>query len=211
MAVDFMEKKLSRLLSLIQFAQESALLKIRPRSDVEGYLFCDYENNIRQLPGVHLNSGALEDEIWLTVERLNEIAPPKPKDQQLSLWLEISDKPNKDPSLRKAIESSKDADSLNQKEILLLEDFNQKSELEALFAAYVENEWRPWAEEEKLRIRSAQLYSQLFRIKQHLEGSIVASEIEFVWGIGMVVWNRQGTHIRHPLSSLSSRCSQCSC
>lgn len=36
------------------------------------------------------------------------------------------------------------------------------------------------------------LYSELFTLKQQLEGAITDTQIELVWGIGLGIWKRTG-------------------
>lgn len=43
------------------------------------------------------------------------------------------------------------------------------------------------------------IYSQLFTIKQQLEGAIADAQLELAWGIGMVVWKMNGVEVCHPL------------
>ena len=44
-----------RLLSLIDFAKESAKLRGNPIFDVARYSFYEYEHNLKELPGLHFN------------------------------------------------------------------------------------------------------------------------------------------------------------
>ena len=69
----------------------------------------------------------------------------------------------------------------------------------AQFATYLDTKWRPWAEEEKLRRKTIRLYSQLFTLKQQLEGGIVEAQLELVWGVGLGIWNFDGTAVSYPL------------
>ena len=55
----------------------------------------------------------------------------------------------------------------------MLSDYEKAALVRAQFATYLATRWRPWAEEEKRRRRTIRLYSQLFTLKQQLEGSIV--------------------------------------
>lgn len=69
-----------RLISLVEFAQQSARLRSTPASTITQHnLFALYEHQLRGLPGVRLNvNGAeTEDEVWLSVERLHERKPPR--------------------------------------------------------------------------------------------------------------------------------------
>ena len=68
-----------RLLSLIEFAQQSARLRGKPAATIAAHgLFGLYEHEIQGLPGIRFNVNGPdgEDEMWLAVERLHEMRPP---------------------------------------------------------------------------------------------------------------------------------------
>ena len=74
-----MSTERDRLISLVEFAQQSARLRSKPASAVtEHRLFAFYEHEMQGLPGirVNVNGAESEDEIWLAVERLHEMKPP---------------------------------------------------------------------------------------------------------------------------------------
>jgi hypothetical protein len=69
----------NRILSLIEFSQQSARLRGKPAATVAAHgLFALYEHEIQGLPGIRINVNDSEsvDEIWLSVERLHERRPP---------------------------------------------------------------------------------------------------------------------------------------
>ena len=57
----------------------------------------------------------------------------------------------------------------------------------------------PWAQTEKPRRATIRIYSRLFTLEQQLEGSIAESQLEVVWGVGIGVWNVDGTIVRYPI------------
>ncbi|MCC5791456.1 MAG: hypothetical protein JJT82_02440 [Legionellaceae bacterium] len=62
-----------RLLSLIEFAQQSARLKLNPVKDVVKHgLFNRFEHELLSSPGVHINIAENDDELWLRIDRLAE-------------------------------------------------------------------------------------------------------------------------------------------
>lgn len=201
-----------RLLSLIDFAKESAKLKGSPVCDAANHLFHEYEHGLKGLPGLHFNTGAEDEEIWLRVDRLRESSAPAPKKPLLALWLEVSNNPAKEPTLKGAVEFSKlldagfveletDRDSVDTKRLVLLQDFVQAPEVETQLKAYITTQWTLWAAEEKKRRRNIQLYGKLFTLKQQLEGSITDAQVEVAWGVGIAVWNMGGTKVSYPLIS----------
>ena len=80
-----------------------------------------------------------------------------------------------------------------------LSDYDKSALVKAQFATYLDTKWRPWAEEEKLRRKTIRLYSQLFTLKQQLEGGIVEAQLELVWGVGVGIWNFDGTPVGYPV------------
>ncbi|MCH7580278.1 MAG: AAA family ATPase, partial [Chloroflexi bacterium] len=59
--------------------------------------------------------------------------------------------------------------------------------------------WEPWAKEERLRRQTIRIYSKLFTLKQQLEGGIVETQIELVWGIGVGIWKYDGRLVQYPV------------
>jgi hypothetical protein len=204
-----------RLISLIEFAQQSARLKSKPASTIAQYsLFAIYEHNLQGLPGIRLNVNDTEnsDEIWLVVERMHERKPPEITNAMLYPWVQMAQGPMDEPKLLEVVDgarliaagthrSSREAD-FNDKEIskplidpqamVMLVDYGKASQIKVQFSNYLATKWNPWAEEEKLRRKTIRLYSQLFTLKQQLEGGIVEAQLELVWGVGLGIWNSAG-------------------
>ena len=55
---------------------------------------------------------------------------------------------------------------------IILSEYDKVQQVRAEFATYLDTNWRPWAEQEKLRRKTIRLYSQLFTLKQQLEGGL---------------------------------------
>lgn len=198
-----------RLLSLIEFAQETARLRINPVYDFKkSSEFGEYEHSLRGLPGLYFNEGSEVDEVWLKVDRLRETQPPAPTNPLLKIWLDLSNTPAKEPVLKNSVERYrlvaisfyKDED-LEQdfKTLVQRKDFEAKDELDNLLRAYIQAHWNAWAIDERKRRQVIKLYSQLFTLKQQLEGGIVDTPIEVVWGIGMGIWKNEETRVSYPL------------
>ena len=91
-----------RLLSLVEFAQQSARLRSKPAATVtEHRLFALYEHQMQGLPGirVNVNGAESEDEIWLAVERLHELKLPEITSTVLRPWLHMTQSPAEEPRL----------------------------------------------------------------------------------------------------------------
>ena len=207
-----------RLLSLIEFTQQSARLRGKPATTVSAYgLFALYEHELQGLPGIRINVNGpeSEDEIWLAVERLHETRPPEIANAALRPWVEMTQAPTEEPRLRDATDGAsliaagthcsstqspeQGKPAVDPKATIMLSDYKDAPLVRAQFATHVTTKWRPWAEEEKRRRKTIRLYSQLFTLKQQLEGSIVEAQLELVWGVGLGIWNSNGAVVSYPL------------
>ncbi len=207
-----------RLLSLIEFSQQSARLRGKPAATVAAHgLFALYEHEIQGLPGIRINVNGpdSEDEIWLAVERLHETRPPDVASAVLRPWVQMTQAPTEEPRLREAADGAsliaagthcssvkppeQGKPAIDPETTITLSDYENAPLVRAQFATYLATKWRPWAEEEKRRRRTIRLYSQLFTLKQQLEGSIVEAQLELVWGVGLGIWNSNGAIVSYPL------------
>lgn len=211
-----------RLLSLIEYAQQSALLRSTPASAVSQHrLFALYEHELQGLPGIRLNNDATEseDEIWLAVERIHETKPPDITSTILRPWVQMGQGPTDEPKLLETIAGSilvdagthrsshtgvlsrieEDRPATDPNETLALSDYDKAAQVSAEFDIYVNTEWRPWSDAEIHRRKTIRLYSELFTLKQQLEGDIVEAQLELVWGVGVGIWSHSGTEVRYPL------------
>lgn len=207
----------TRLISLIEFAQQTAGLRSKPATTVAGHnIFSLHEHEIRGLPGVQLNilvdNG--DDEVWLSVGRLRETRPPEVVNRTLQPWVQISQSPTEEPRLLQSISGASliaagthvsseepgqpDKESINPAATIILAQYGKVTQVKSLFTTYI-TKWEDWATEEKLRRRTIRLYSLLFTLKQQLEGSIVEAQLELIWGVGIGIWSCNGTNISYPL------------
>lgn len=211
-----MEK--DRLISLIEFAQQSSKLRGKAAANVATHgLFSFYEHQMQGLPGIRVNhnDAESEDEVWLAVERLHETGPPEITVPLLRPWVEMTQSPNEEPRLRETIDGAsliaagthcssetlfeQGKDAIDFKDIVILSDYDKSEQIKDNLNTYLDTKWRPWAKEEKLRRKTIRLYSQLFTLKQQLEGGIVEAQLELVWGVGIGTWNFNGTVVTYPL------------
>src|ERR1700678_2479906 len=97
-----MGQERSRILSLIDFSQQSARLRGKPPATLSGHgQFSFYEHESQGLPGIRLNPDPTSlDEVWLSVERLRERKPPEVASPVLRPWLMMTESPTEEPRLR---------------------------------------------------------------------------------------------------------------
>lgn len=207
-----------RILSLIEFSQQSSRLRGKPAATVAAHgLFALYEQEIQGLPGIRINVNGPEsgDEIWLAVERLHERRPPDVASPVVRPWVEMKQAPTEEPRLLEAtsgerlIAEGTHCSPASQPDhgkpviapetTVVLSDYDRCALVKASFAAYLDTKWRPWAEEEKRRRKTIRLYSQLFTLKHQIEGGIVEAQLELIWGVGLGIWNSNGTTVSYPL------------
>ena len=213
-----MSTQKDRLISLVEFAQQSARLRSKTPSTVtEHKLFSLYEHQMQGLPGIRVNVDGVEseDEVWLAVERLHEMAPPSIANAVLRPWVQLTQGPTEEPRLREiadgagliaagthcssAIPPVQGMPVVDPKEFVALSEYDKAVQVRAQFVTYLDTKWRPWAEEEKRRRRTIRFYSQLFTLKQQLEGSIVEAQIELVWGVGLGIWICDSVTVGYPI------------
>lgn len=200
-----------RLLSLIEYAQHSARLKHTIVKEVASHKeFCLYEHELICPPGIRFNTGEEEDEIWLVIERLWESQPPEPQENLLKVWLQQSDNPENEPSLKDVIDlQDLEEEELNdfsfdisveeKTKLIFLKEYEQRENVKVLYTRYLKEQWKPWADEEQKRRKTMSLYAKLFTLKQQLEGAITDTQVELVWGMGIALWKTKEFNINYPL------------
>jgi len=171
---------------------------------------------MRGLPGIQLNTllDKGEDEIWISVSRLRATRPPEVSYRFLRPWVQVSQSPAEEPKLMESVTGASliaagthvslkeprnpDKESIDPNATIMLSHYDYEAQVKALLVTYNEK-WRSWAAEERLRRRTIRLYSHLFTLKQHLEGSIVEAQLELLWGVGIGIWSCNGTNVSYPI------------
>ena len=164
-----------------------------------------YEHQFVDLPGVDYWSDESPSEAWFRIKRLHPSFPPTPPDV-LTDWIDLKKDPYKQPNLRQTIvvlASKSDAEKEvfepqngNTTMVLNLDD---APEVQDAFDQYVEKQWLPWSEKEKLRRFTIGLYEDLFRFQHHSTEQV----LELVVGMGVLRWKVPGANINYPLITKS--------
>ena len=149
-----------------------------------------YEHQAIDLPGVDCWSDENPAEAWFRIKRLHPTFPPSPPDI-LNDWIDLKKDPYKSPILRQTIVVSA-SNSTESKEITALQDENSTivlniddaPDIQDAFDEYVENQWTPWSENEKLRRFTIGMYEDLFRFQHHSTEQV----LELVVGMGILRW-----------------------
>lgn len=151
--------------------------------------FLRFPRDIAGLPGVQCDVRQEGDHIWLQVERLEAAQPPRIAEAQRDFFKVDSDPFGSPPALQ---------ESAIRRRITALVQRKPEQEwasIESQFRAAADRVlktyselWRAWAEGEKPRRRTIDLYGDLFALKHQMEAQETAKATELVWGIGIAVW-----------------------
>jgi very-short-patch-repair endonuclease len=189
-----MSPEQKRLIAILEYLVSWDKLTRTPISDVEGYGsgVLLYQAGIDGLPGINTNVAHGGEDVWLEVSRLQRVKPPLAP-EQLKDWLRLSEDPNTAPILRDSIPMP--SDDPEGEPVLL----KPSPDIQRLFADYRDRTWAEWSKSEKPRRQTISLYEKLFHLQQRMETESAETPLEFVWGMGMVLWKKSGLTIRHPL------------
>ncbi len=179
-----------------------------------------HEKDLLGLEGVQV---AVSPDIWLQLSRLREIRPPDP-DPIFDGWLEreAHPGPHKPPKLmtrrmlRLPIEDISDlceAGLLDADDVMrprdAIEDHppemdaillvQRMPEFQDAWQEYVDGPWKRWAETERPRRRSIEIYNQLYQVQQRVTAAGEDNAIELVWGIGIARWQHELGRINAPV------------
>jgi hypothetical protein len=208
-----MERK--QLIGALEYTEKLLSLGEKTVFDVQANsIACFLESEFVGKEGVSLNTD--NGEIWLRMKRLRETNAPK-HHSMFDGWISgnLND-PEKPPQLKaECLErlSAEEVAELVGATRLSIDDvmkplkgaegkldalFRLSSfpELESSWQTYLLQHWNKWAEVEKPRRRSIQLYSKLYQIHQRIVSLGEDNPIELVWGIGVAIWQRDTTRIR---------------
>ena len=214
----------ARLLSLIEFAQQAARMNSKSVARVEQHgLFKLYEHELFDLPGIKLNLTPTEgeDELWMSIARLQETRPPEIKAAVLQPWVEIVNSPAVDPKLRVAVmgelliesgthrspektsilSSERKKPAIDSQRLIALDEYDEVDAVRMAFKAYINGPWKVWSDEEKRRRKTIRLYGQIFTLQQQLQEGVVEAPVEIAWGVGMGIWTTNSTSVNYPLLS----------
>jgi hypothetical protein len=178
------------LTRLLDYVEEQAK-DIDPRAfklaNTKGFL--KRRTDLAGLPGVEFDLDVEGDHLWLRVQRVQASKPP-PLEEKVKRLIRVSDDPNGarpsiDEAAMKAHIVAAAAGKTPEEGVEL--ERRGRATLEQALAQYTPL-WEAWAEGEKPRRRSIDLYGELFAIKHQLEAEETANPTELVWGVGIATW-----------------------
>lgn len=150
---------------------------------------------LAHLPGVDLDVKGEGDHVWLRVQRLHSTPPPElPAEQWNGLVLTSDDPHGEGPRINEA--ALRHRIQLEQRPLVAEQHEavtqSWQTSAQAVHADYSKS-WQAWAEGEKPRRRTMELYGELFNLKHQLEAEETAKPHELVWGMGVTAWKLQFT------------------
>jgi very-short-patch-repair endonuclease len=182
-----------RLVSMLDYLEQWDKLNRTPTFDVVAHQgLVIWQNDLKDLPGFHLESADATGEVWMEVERLRPAKPPVPA-AALVPWLIIPDDPTKEPRSRETLPNPEDPEKPLR--------FDESATLQSHFAAYLSGPWSKWSAAEAPRRKSISIYDKLFNLLQTIETEGAETALELVWGIGVTLWQTDKHRVRYPLLS----------
>lgn len=142
------------------------------------------------LPGIFFDVQKEGDHVWLRVDRLEEVLPPRPIANKYGEMIRFdSDPSGKAPSISeealvaeiRVVQAGIPIELLGQTEQQV------RGEAQAALVEYG-SKWHEWAAVEKPRRKTIALYTDLFALRHQLHAEQTANPVEFVWGFGIAAW-----------------------
>ncbi len=156
--------------------------------------FKRFPKDLAALPGVDLDLKLEGDHVWLQVQRLEARSAPRPSDDALRGFISIAEDPSGTaPTLNETALKHQHATEVRAMgpEGALRADAARRAKASEVLRQ-VQALWLAWAEGEKPRRLSIELYGDLFMLKGRLEAQETSKPSELVWGIGVSAWQFQG-------------------
>jgi hypothetical protein len=179
-----------------------------------------YEDELRNRVGIRHDLTDLDGPVYLKIDRLRRTDPPEPPEIAKD-WLTIARDPFKEPivqSFRTTVMTAAESERLvaegtvDQADVtktlkpkpgqdlrdvvLRLARFpDNKSKIEH----YIAHPWSVWAEAERPRRETIDIYDRLFSLQQALKLEGADRPLEVVWGMGVARWKLPPHELNHPI------------
>lgn len=179
-----------------------------------------HEDGLRDRVGIRHDLSDSDGPVYLKIDRLRRIDPPEPPPLAAD-WLAVGRDPFKAPAveaLRTAVMPIEEVERLIasgavdradvsptlkpapgktlRDVVLRLERF---PESKAAVEAFVAQSWAEWAESERPRRETIDIYERLFSLQQALKLEGSDRPLEVVWGMGVARWSLTPNELDHPI------------
>jgi hypothetical protein len=188
-----------RAIRVFKFLRDLSQLRSKTVRDIAEYDAVWWLSDLPHEPGCHFIGWQPVSEVdpatpWVEIKK-PRIRPAPAVPSALEAWVreeELLDSSSVRPSLREIIEvQPEDDDSAAQ--ILLLEDH---PEIRMQWEAFLQTQWLPWAEQDRIHQRIQKQYATLFSIYQKQKA--LGENYEVVVCLGYLTWRSEGYEVaRH--------------
>ncbi len=207
------EQVRARATRLFTFLRELTELQSKTVRTIDQYDKALWFKAIPREPGCHCIAwrpieDQEESDVWVEIRKPRLKAPPKVSDA-LEPWLdpqEVEDSSREFPVLRERIilDVPGEADETDPAEQqTIVRQLEECPEIKSLWETYVQEQWWPWAEEDR-RLQGVQkVYTDLFSIYQKQRR--LGEAYEVVLGLGYLTWRVGGHEVkRHVIIAQTS-------
>lgn len=179
-----------------------------------------HEDGLRSRIGIRHDLADADGQIYLKIDRLRRIDPPEPPSEARD-WLTVGRDPFKEPivqSLRTAVMTAAETERLiaegavdatdvtktlkpkpgeDLRDVVLRLD--RFPDTKAKVEHYVGHAWAEWAQTERPRRETIDIYDRLFSLQQALKLEGSDRPLEVVWGMGIARWKVPPNELDHPI------------
>jgi very-short-patch-repair endonuclease len=179
-----------------------------------------HEDDLRNRIGIRHDLTDIDGPIYLKIDRLRRTDPPEPPTAAKD-WLTVSRDPFKEPviqSLRMTVMAADEAERLiaqgavdradvtkalkpkpgaDLRDVVLR--LNRFPEAKANVEDYIAQAWTQWAQSERPRRETIDIYDRLFSLQQALKLEGSDRPLEVVWGMGVARWKVPPHELDHPI------------
>ncbi|MBT3192547.1 MAG: hypothetical protein HN341_08325, partial [Verrucomicrobia bacterium] len=210
-------KTRDRAIQLFTYLQELSGLRSTQTSDVDSYDEVLWWGHVPRERGCQCVAWNLwvdrpadkQDErtdVWLEVQKPRLKSPPEVPDE-LDSWIkeiEVENSELEEPGLYDQIVVTLPPEEGTDEELTEILSLETQPQIFELWMAYVEQKWKPWAEEDRRLQEVQRVYNGLFTIYQRAEK--LGEQYETVVGVGLLTWRSPNSgDIRHPILTLQAR------
>ncbi len=191
-----------RAIRLFTFLREITELRSKTTRTCDQYEKVLWFDEIPREPGCYciawrMNQDHEESDVWVEINK-PRLKPPPKIPEQLKPWLDpkqVEDSGLELPELRERITVSvppQGGDNTEDEPRTVFRELSECPEIKVLWEQYVQNDWWPWAAEDR-RLQAVQkIYTDLFSVYQKQQR--LGEAYEVVLGLGCLVWRTPAGH-----------------
>ncbi|MES2255140.1 MAG: AAA domain-containing protein [Pseudomonadota bacterium] len=212
------QRSLSQLIDYVRVLIEMADKPVWSVSSYNNLVLT--EQDLRNRIGIRHDIKDAEGAVYLKIDRLRRTDPPEPHPEAKD-WLTVGRDPYKEPlveTLRTSVISATEAAKLVAAGTVDPTDLSKTlkpkpgedlcdvifrldrfPDAKAKVETYVTQTWPQWAQAEKPRRETIDIYERVFSLQQALKLEGSERPLEVVWGMGVARWKLPPNELDHPL------------